>query len=233
VRFDAIEYFDPAAFLLLRNKREADGRGSHIPDLPSWDGCGVYLELSGSEEETEEACSLLEDILDSVGLSLENTWAAMEPSELAAQRVFRHALPEAVNSIIGQRKVAFPDLHKVGTDMAVPDEQLHNVFAMYRRDLGTSGIDSVVFGHIGDNHLHVNLLPRDMRELELAKKIYLGWAAQVVAMGGAVAAEHGIGRIKKAMLEIQYSQSTLDLMRQVRKAFDPQGLFAPGVLFDL
>jgi D-lactate dehydrogenase (cytochrome) len=141
-------------------------------------------------------------------------------------------LPEAVNAIIGQRKAAYPGLHKVGTDMAVPDDQLHNVFAMYRRDLAASGIDSVVFGHIGDNHLHVNLLPRDINELELAKTLYQGWAELVVKMGGAVAAEHGIGRIKKRMLELQYSQSTLDLMRQVRKAFDPQGLLAPGVLVD-
>lgn len=232
VRFDAIEYFDPAAFKLIKAKKDQDGAGSHIPDLPNWEGCGVYFEFSGTEDETEEACIPLEEILEKSGLSLDDTWAAMEPAEMAAQRIFRHAVPEAVNGIIGRRKHEFPGLHKVGTDMAVPDEKLREVFDMYRKGLETSGIDSVIFGHIGDNHVHVNLLPKDMEELTKAKQIYLDWAEQVVAMGGAVAAEHGIGRMKKAMLRVQYGPELLHQMKMVRSAFDPHGVFAPGVLFE-
>lgn len=232
-QFDAIEYFDSAAFSLLREKKENDGAGSHIPDLPTWDGCGVYFELSGTEEETEEGCVVMEEILEGVGLSLDDTWAAMEPGEIAAQRIFRHAIPEAVNAIIGQRKAQYPDLHKVGTDMAVPSIHMKKMFTMYRNDLAQAGIDSVVFGHIGDNHVHVNLLPKNMDELERAKQIYSCWAEQVVAMGGAVAAEHGIGRMKKRMLEIQYPAEILSCMCQVRKRIDPHQIFAPGVLFDV
>jgi D-lactate dehydrogenase (cytochrome) len=232
IRFDAIEYFDSSAFKLLQEKKQMDGAGSHIPDLPNWNGCGVYLEFSGTEDETEDACVPLEEILEKVGLSLDDTWAAMTSAEMAGQRVFRHAVPEAVNAIIGQRKAKYPQLHKVGTDMAVPDTSLRELFAMYRQDLLESGIDSVVFGHIGDNHVHVNLLPKNMEELGRAKDMYLGWAAKVTAMGGAVAAEHGIGRMKKNMLAIQYSSEVLQQMFIVRQLFDPQGLLAPGVLFD-
>lgn len=232
LRLDALEYFDAAALQLLKEKKEMDGSGSHIPDLPNWDGCGVYFEFSGSEEETEDACMPLEEVLEEFGLSLDDTWAAMEPSEMAAQRLFRHAVPEAVNSIIGQRKREYPGLHKVGTDMAVPDDKLVEVFAMYREGLQRSGIDSVIFGHIGDNHVHVNLLPKNMEELARAKELYLGWAKEVVEMGGAVAAEHGIGRMKKAMLAVQYPEEILDSMREVRKCFDPEAIFGFGVLFD-
>lgn len=229
---DAIEFFDAAALQLLKEKKEIDGSGSHIPDIPNWDGCGIYFEFSGTEEETEEACMPLEEVLEEFDLSLDDTWAAMEPSEMAAQRLFRHAVPEAVNSIIGQRKREYPGLHKVGTDMAVPDDKLEAVFAMYREGLQNSGIDSVVFGHIGDNHVHVNLLPKNMEELAQAKELYLGWAKEVVAMGGAVAAEHGIGRMKKAMLTVQYTEETLDSMRSIRKCFDPEAIFGLGVLFE-
>ncbi|BHH83828.1 FAD-binding oxidoreductase [Desulforhopalus sp. 52FAK] len=232
LRFDAIEFFDSAALRLLKDKKEMDGAGSHIPDIPNWDGCGIYLEFSGTEEETEEACLPLEEVLEGFGLSLDDTWAAMEPSEMAAQRLFRHAVPEAVNSIIGQRKREHPGLHKVGTDMAVPDDKLLDVFTMYREGLEQSGIDSVIFGHIGDNHVHVNLLPKNMEELVEAKKLYGHWAKEVVRMGGAVAAEHGIGRMKKEMLTIQYSKEILGTMREVRKCFDPEGVFGSGVLFD-
>ncbi|MBN2712853.1 MAG: FAD-binding oxidoreductase, partial [Planctomycetes bacterium] len=119
---------------------------------------------------------------------------------------------------------------KVGTDMAVPDEKLREVFAMYREGLEKAGLASVVFGHIGNNHVHVNILPADLDELKKAKELYLDWAPKVVEMGGAVAAEHGIGRIKKAMLEVQYPAETLDAMRNIRAAFDPKGTLAPGVL---
>lgn len=231
LRFDAIEYFDSATLQLLKEKKEIDGAGSHIPDLANWEGCGIYLEFSGTEEATEEACMSLEEVLEGVGLSLDDTWAAMEPSEMAAQRLFRQAVPEAVNSIIGQRKREHPGLHKVGTDMAVPDDKLRGVFAMYREGLKQYGMESVIFGHIGDNHVHVNLLPQNMEELAQAKKLYLHWAKEIVRMAGAVAAEHGIGRIKKEMLAVQYPQQTLDSMRKVRKCFDPEGMFGAGVLF--
>jgi D-lactate dehydrogenase (cytochrome) len=232
ITFDAIEFFDHATLQLLLQKKNSEGAGSHIPDLPSWDGCGVYFEFSGSEDETEDGCVVLEEILAEVGLSLDDTWAAMEPKELAAQRLFRHAVPEAVNSIIGRRKALYPGLHKVGTDMAVPDEMLDELFEVYRSGLKESGIDAVIFGHIGDNHVHVNMLPENMEQLNRAKLIYQQWAHRVVAMGGAVAAEHGIGRMKKDMLAIQYDAGTLDIMQAVKNVLDPRGILSPGVLLN-
>lgn len=231
VQFDAIEYFDRAALDLLRRKKESEGAHSHLPDLPSWQGCAVYFEFSGSEEDTEEACIPLEEMLETVGLNLDDTWAAMEASELAAMRIFRHAVPEEVNSIIGRRKLEHPGLHKVGTDMAVPPEKLDELFAMYRQGLREAGIDSVIFGHIGNCHVHVNLLPGNMEELAVAKALYQDWAVQVVAMDGAVAAEHGIGRIKAEMLKVQFDDATIGQMREVKACFDPDMKMAPGVLF--
>ncbi len=227
---EALEYFDHDTLVLLKKKKDEDGPGSHLPEIPSWDGAAVYLELAGTEEETEAACEPLEEILGQAGSSLDETWAAMEPDELERQKLFRHAVPEAVNSLIGQRKAKIPELHKIGTDMAVPDAQLREVFSMYRRGLAEAGLQSVVFGHIGDNHVHVNILPASAEELKKAKALYLDWARQIVALGGAVAAEHGIGRIKKSMLELQYPPAILDQMRALRRAFDPAGRLAPGVL---
>lgn len=230
IHFTALEYFDHDTLMLLKQKKDEDGPGSHIPDIPSWDGAAVYLEIAGSEEETEEACEALEELLATVGSSIDETWAAMEPDEIEAQKLFRHTVPETVNLHVGQRASQVPGLHKVGTDMAVPDDKLKEVFAMYRQGLAGAGLDSVVFGHIGNNHVHVNILPKDLGELGKAKELYASWATQVVAMGGAVAAEHGIGRIKRGMLEIQYDQTVLMGFVAIRKAFDPAGTLSPGVL---
>ena len=229
--FDAIEYFDREALRLLREKKEAAGLASPLPRLPRWDGFAVYFEFSGTEAALEGYCPLLQSLIESVGGNIDHTWAATFQDELRSQRLFRHTVPEEVNALIGQRKLRCPGLHKVGTDMAVPDEKLHEVMRMYRHGLAELGIEAVIFGHIGDNHVHVNMLPQDMDELRRAKALYGSWAEAVVQMGGVVAAEHGIGRIKKSMLAIQCSPAELAMMKEVRGFFDPQGIFSPGVLF--
>ena len=231
VAFDAIEYFDHDALALLRRERESGG-SAPIPEPPDWDSCAVYLEVAGSEEETDRAEAALEEMLEQTGIDPQRSWAAMDASGLADQLLFRHRVPEVVNRIIARRRAKHPGLHKVGTDMAVPDAMLESLFAMYRRDLATCGIDSVIFGHIGNNHVHVNLLPNDLAELDAARHLIVEWARQVVSMQGAVAAEHGIGRLKKDLLAVQYTDTQLAAMQAVRRGFDPEELLAPGVLLD-
>ena len=85
---------------------------------------------------------------------------------------FRHAAPEQVNRRIAERQRQHPGLTKLGTDLSVPDAQLRPVMAMYRRDLAEAGLEYVVFGHIGNNHVHVNILPRDLQEYAQGKALY-------------------------------------------------------------
>ncbi len=108
--------------------------------------------------------------------------------------------------MIALRRAQYPGLHKIATDMAVPDDSLGWVYERYQSLLGGEGLDFAVFGHVGDNHFHVNILPRDERELARAMACYALLAREIVARGGAVAAEHGIGRIKKCFLPLQYSR---------------------------
>lgn len=61
---------------------------------------------------------------------------------------------------------------------------------------------SYVFGHIGNCHLHANILPRTRSELEAAQKIMFKMSQQIVSLGGSIAGEHGIGKIKSKYLEM-------------------------------
>ena len=140
-------------------------------------------------------------------------------------------MPETVNAIIARRKAEVQEIHKVGTDMAVPPQRLGEVIALYRDRLEASGLEYLIFGHIGDSHLHVNILPRSEQELADAMELYGEFARRVVAMGGSVSAEHGIGRLKKAFLLLQYGPEKLQEMRAVKQALDPRGMLNPGVLF--
>ncbi len=227
----AIEYFDPDSIRLLNERKREEGDGSSLPEFPFHDGAAVYLEMAGSESMIDEAAGRLEGLLLSLGIPADRTWAARDEKGLGLQKLFRHAVPETVNAWIGRRKQAYPDLHKVGTDFAVPDGALREMFALYRQGLSEKGLPSVIFGHIGNNHVHVNVLPRNMEELETAGELYLRWAREAVRLGGAVSGEHGIGRLKKDLLKIQYPPNVLEAMCLVRKAFDPAGILAPGVLF--
>ncbi len=226
----AIEYFDADSLRLLDDKRREEGTGSPTPEVPFAGGAAVYLEIAGPEKAVVKALTLLEKLFLSLGLSLDRTWAARDEKDRGRQRDFRHAVPEAVNAWIGRRKQADPDLHKVGTDFAVPDGGLREMFSLYRQGLRDTGLTSVVFGHIGNNHVHVNVLPRNAAEMQKAEGLYLRWAREAVRLGGTVSGEHGIGRLKKNLLALQYPPDVLEAMRRLRKAFDPAGTLAPGVL---
>jgi len=226
----ALEYFDHDTLALLRQKKKDDGAGSAIPDLPFWEGEALYFELSGSAKELDAGCEKLEYLLASVDSSLEQTWAATDEAGIERQKIFRHAAPETINLHISRLASRVRGLHKIGTDMAVPRSALRKMFGVYRSGLTRSGLASAIFGHIGDSHVHVNILPNNLHELQKAKELYAQWAAEAVRLGGSVAAEHGIGRLKKNLLAIQYPPPVLEGMRRLRSAFDPQGILAPGVM---
>jgi D-lactate dehydrogenase (cytochrome) len=147
-------------------------------------------------------------------------------------RVFRHAVPERINATIARRREQHPTLHKIATDMAVEDKDLRWVYELYTSRLTAAGLDHAVFGHAGNNHFHVNILPRDDGELQRAKAIYAEFAAAIVARGGCVSAEHGIGRIKKHFLPLQYDAATLEALRTAKRWLDPEWRLNPGVLVD-
>jgi len=229
----ALEYMDSRSVDLLLEFREELAQASGVPAFPG-DVRGIlYLEIGfDGDNMHDKIYAELESILGRFGITTESTWAGYDRKDLDAMKKFRHALPERVNSIIAQRKTGIPEITKVGTDMAVPDERLGEILAAYYELLDAEKLEFVVFGHIGDAHLHVNILPRTLVELKAAKKIYVELARKVVALGGSVAAEHGIGKLKKEFMKIQYGEEDINAMKLVKEALDPTGALNPEVLFD-
>jgi len=91
----------------------------------------------------------------------------------------------------------------------------------YHTELNNANLEYVIFGHLGDNHMHVNILPKTMEELKLGEIIYGKFAEKAVEYGGSISGEHGIGKIKREYLKIMYSQKELDEMRLIKKTLDP------------
>ena len=160
------------------------------------------------------------------GYSSMDTWfgdTAKHKEELYA---FRHKLPEAVNNIV--RKNMYP---KISTDIVVPEDKFYDMNEYYLEKLGEADVKHVVFGHIGENHLHINFLPENEEELRKARAVYLEFIRKAVELGGTVSGEHGIGKIKKQFLEMMYGHYAIEEMARVKKAIDRNCILCPGNIF--
>jgi D-lactate dehydrogenase (cytochrome) len=219
----AIEFFDSNALELLRRMKHENPAFADLPELkPDYHTC-IYFEYD---------CDVPDDVVELVDeLSLE-CWFSEGEHEIATLKNFRHAIPESVNMLIGERKKYIPELTKLGTDMSVPDDRLEEVMQMYHAGLADAGLEYVIFGHIGNNHVHVNILPRSMEEFEQGKALYLDWAKQVVEWGGSVSAEHGIGKNKAEFLKLMFGEEGIRAMQQLKMLFDPKLILNRGNLFE-
>jgi FAD/FMN-containing dehydrogenase len=121
---------------------------------------------------------------------------------------------------------------KMGTDFAVPIASNAAMMRHYHDVLEKQFPGRyLVFGHIGDAHVHVNLLPETPEESARAQRALLDLARHAVALGGTVSAEHGLGKRKAHLLEVQYAPEHIQAMQEVKRRLDPQGLLGRGTLF--
>ena len=184
----------------------------------------IEQEIRSGEEDAEEAWL---DRLEAASALLEASWFASSAADRERFRKFRHAVPEAVNDLVRRN-----NLTKMGSDFAVPVAKNREMLRVYRETLNREFPGQyVVFGHIGDAHLHANILPANDAEWQRAKKVMLEFARQAVAMGGTVSAEHGLGKRKKDFLPLQFTAAEIGAMQAVKARLDPQGLLGRGTLF--
>jgi FAD/FMN-containing dehydrogenase len=121
---------------------------------------------------------------------------------------------------------------KVSTDWAVPFRQLKEAISAARRFASEAGIEqAVIYGHAGNGHPHQNFIARDATELARIEHVVDATLRHVVALGGTVAAEHGIGKIKRRWLSLQLTPLQLSVMGAIKCELDPGALLAPGNLF--
>ncbi len=142
-------------------------------------------------------------------------------------RLVRHAVPATML----ERGNAFGPAggRRLATDWAVPYNRLAEALDIARAAAERHGVSlPTVYGHAGNGHPHQDYIARDSGEVEVVERVISETLHHILAMGGTVAAEHGIGKIKRQWLPLQYSQMQLDTMRAIKHALDPKGLLAPG-----
>ncbi len=232
-RVAALEFFDSHALELLRHQKEVNSAFRALPAMPPGRQTAIYVEYHADDEtaaaaEAQTAC----DFLSACGGTEDTAWLATTAHERERLTQLRHAVPEAVNMTIDQRRRLLPGVTKLGTDLAVPDAALPDMVALYHRDLEAAGFEYVIFGHMGNNHLHVNILPRSTEEYHRGCQMVQEWARSAARMGGSVSAEHGIGKLKRALLREMYGDTGVVQMRNLKRLLDPRGILNRGNMFD-
>ena len=119
-------------------------------------------------------------------------------------------------------------------DTVVPRYELPNLLAAVKRIGNQYGFKSVCYGHAGDGNLHVNIIKGDLSDdfwnNGLSKAISELFT-EVIALGGTISGEHGIGLVQKQYMPLAFSEVQLNLMRSIKSVFDPKGILNPGKIF--
>jgi len=231
LQLDFLEFYSGNALNLLRELQKVEPSTVGMPAIPDDARGAIFFEMSFDPHAEELEYAALEEVIASCGASLERSWAGYESRELDRFKVFRHMVPETINSILAERKKQYPGIHKLGTDMAVPDGHLQEMWQLYKSRCEELNLEWYAFGHIGNNHIHVNILPRNMDDLNNGMQLYAAFARKAVELGGSVSAEHGIGKIKSKFLQYMFTPGQIQQMRRVKEALDPKGILNPNDIF--
>jgi D-lactate dehydrogenase len=211
----ALEFMDHRAIDAIRPTGTAD-------DLPPDTRALLMVEADGVAQDVPRQIAALEKALAGAGLL--DTKSAFQRGEIAQLWTARKSLSQAVKSIAPL---------KINEDVVVPVSKLADFVDFIDRTAHAHRLAVVSFGHAGNGNLHVNLMvhPDDSDEMARAHLALDAIMQRVLALGGTLSGEHGIGTEKRRFIPQEIDPATLDLMRAIKRQFDPHGLLNPGKLF--
>jgi FAD/FMN-containing dehydrogenase len=176
----------------------------------------VYLLVETAGDDLDLLVARLGAAVDAAGGVLDSAIASAE-AERARLWQYREAHTEAISTL------GVP--HKL--DVSIPFDRMLEFERRAREVVSTGGARLVLFGHLGDGNLHVNVLGPSADDARIDDAV-LDLAA---SLGGSISAEHGIGVAKRAAFARTRSAAELDAMHAIKRALDPRGILNPGVLF--
>ena len=208
-----LEFMDANAIALIRRN------GSDVPEA----GAMLLIEADGDEDTLPYALQALADAAEGDGAR-----DGMLALDVAADGSARDRLWAARRALSPALRTIKPG--KINEDVVVPVSRIPDLVAGCEALAAQAGLPIVVFGHAGNGNLHVNLMHDDADPAETAR----AWATLprvfelVLALGGTLSGEHGIGTAKRDYMARAFDAATLAAMRAVKAALDPDGILNPG-----
>ncbi len=183
----------------------------------------ILLELAGSKAEVREQRGVVQK------------WAGQHATAFRAAR--SRAEAEQLWAVRRKCSGAMFELGdaKLNEDIVVPMRNYVKFARFLERLKRESGLSIPTFGHLADGNLHVNIMYHKAvpAECRMAEKTVKRLMETVVALGGAISGEHGIGLAKSPFLRIQHSPAQVRAMQAVKTALDPRGVLNPGKMFEV
>lgn len=165
-------------------------------------------------------------LISEFGGDEESAWFAFSDSDNKKIQEFRHAISWKISEYIAQN-----NLKKLGTDVAVPDDKFEELYYYSKSEVEKEDLPYVVYGHFGNSHMHLNMLPKSEKEYEKGKEIYKKICMKAVELNGTISAEHGIGKLKTEYLVLMYGEESIRKMAEVKKSLDPKMILGSGNIF--
>lgn len=182
----------------------------------------LLVAVDGSHEEVERQAAIVERVI----------------GENGGFNVVRARSKKEEDKLWDVRRAISPSLMKYGTlkineDVVVPRSRVPELVAKIE-EIGKRHNTFVAnFGHAGDGNIHVNfVVDRDDKEaIARARKCVAETFQLSVDLGGTISGEHGIGYVKAPYLEYAIDRPTLEVMKAIKRVFDPNGILNPGKMF--
>lgn len=190
-------------------------RGAAGATAPEGTGFALIVELDGSAADVRAQRSELLELLGSQAVAID------QPLEAAELWRWRDGINGVVTGVRGA---------KVSEDVVFPVDRLAEGLAGFAKIAAAHDLRSCAWGHGGEGNVHATVLvdPRNEAELDRADAVGEELFELVVALGGSVAGEHGVGWLKRGRLEGQWPAATVELHEAIKRIFDPKGLLNPG-----
>jgi D-lactate dehydrogenase (cytochrome) len=186
----------------------------------------LMFEFHGSEGSVREQAQTVQAIAHEHG-GMDFGWANT-PEE-------RNRLWAARHNVYFASLQMRPGCRSLTTDVCVPISQLAQCIAQTEADFEATPFPHTIVGHVGDGNFHVQMLidPESAAELEHAEGINRRLVERALALDGTCTGEHGVGLHKIDFLVQELGAEAVELMKSIKRAFDPQGLLNPGKLLRL
>ena len=213
----ALEFFDKNTLKFLMND---------YPNIPKNAKAAVWFEQEVNLQNEEILLKEWMKLISDFNGDEESAWFAFSELDNKKIQEFRHAISWKISDYISQN-----NLKKLGTDVAVPDDKFHELYYFGKNEVEKANLNYVVYGHFGNSHMHLNMLPKGEKEYAKGKEIYKKICMKAVELGGTISAEHGIGKLKTEYLALMYGEENVRKMLDVKKILDPNLILGVGNIF--
>lgn len=192
-----------------------------LPEVPT-----LFFEFHGTPAGVAEQVETVKALAAANGGG-EFQWATLAEDRNRLWRARHEAYYAAVNLRAGAIGLT--------TDVCVPMSRLAECILATRAELDECSVPATIVGHVGDGNFHLIFsidpdAPHEMAEVEALNHRMV---ARALAMDGTCTGEHGVGIGKQQCLVDELGEDTVDVMRTLKRALDPENLFNPGKIFSL